>query len=990
MPGPYSSDALDKAYFPMDRPGEQPQLQNNAASFCGPPGPEAAASTEEHVHCPTQGTGEHLQQTNLPGNQPHLAYLSGDPDQPRVASMASPECKCEEQRSFPEEQRGKASQPTVTFLDLDPSQLHFYNVDQPPALLGSGGEMARQPAEQAGKPLAPSNFPRDKIHLPSASSEDHIGTATAVAAGYLAAAEMGAREASWEATEPPLVPSSAAATLPRSHRTNRPLPQPPSQRSADVHPHVGQVPAASSVGLAAPHKQVPGAALVPERPPEPRVTGDPALVLLGDVGPVPQCPMPAPAPQPGLLEKVREGTRVPPLQPRAEPIPLYSSCGFSAPVPPTRTMESKLAAALHAGTADMPNMSTYHSFAAVDDSLPLPLPISQPKHAPQKAAYTAFATPDLTAEPFGPENCVHFTMTPNCQFRPQSVPPHPNKLEQHQVYGARSEPPVSMGPPYGTYVAPGRSTTGLHAKPCSRVEYVPSLSSTIRNPCYPEDIPPYPTIRRVQSLHAPPASTIRSVPISRTEVPPDDEPAYCPRPLYQYKPYPPSQARSDYHVTQLQPYFENGRVHYRYSPYSSASTSYFSPDGTLCDVDTYSTMQLRPLHRLPNRDFAFYNPRLPGKSSYSYGGLPPRPRATAAGFFPGHDHSLGTVLPPSAEAKASYASWNLEDMEKYRLQSLRRDSRARQKAKGPVMSQYDNMTPAGQDDLGGIYVIHLRSKSDPGKTGLLSVAETKEGRLPTKVSPEGDERFCRRHLESELDPRVHPHSSFGNGQAEKPSLPQKQSSLRSRKHHEPGCGLPEHRAHQESSHRPLCESKNGTPFPPGPLEYGASADPISYHNSGGKYVPTGQEALTLRLNPREVRLFQELERPRARAEKHSRDGFKEEDSGAAPPKPERSHSLKLHHSQAGERDPNAPYHYPMHGKRHSGGMAVVSQYDNLEGYHSLPQHQRAGFGGGAGGPCVPAGFPHPQSRTYATALGQGAFLQAELALQRPETQVHAE
>lgn len=493
---------------------------------------------------------------------------------------------------------------------------------------------------------------------------------------------------------------------------------------------------------------------------------------------------------------------------------------------------------------------------------------------------------------------------------------------------------------------------------------------------------------------------IRSVPISRTEVPPDDEPAYCPRPVYQYKPYQSSQARSDYHVTQLQPYFENGRVHYRYSPYSSSSSSYYSPDGALCDVDAYGTVQLRPLHRLSNREFGFYNPRLQGKNLYNYAGLPPRPRANMTGYFSGNDHNV-VNMPPTADIKHTYTSWDLEDMEKYRMQSIRRESRARQKVKGPIMSQYDNMTPAVQDDLGGIYVIHLRSKSDPGKTGLLSVAEGKEGRHPAKaVSPEGDDRFYRKHLEPEFD-RVHHHGGYGSTQVEKPSLPQKQSSLRNRKLHDMGCSLPEHRAHQEASHRQVCESKNGPPYPQGAgqLDYGSkgmpdTSEPGNYHNSG-KYITSGQESL--RLNHKEVRLSKDLDRPRARQppapEKHARDCYKEEEhftqSMVPPPKPERSHSLKLHHTQNLERDPGVLYHYQTHSKRQSN-MTVVSQYDNLEDYHSLPQHQRGGFGGGAMGPYVPSGFVHPQNRTYATALGQGAFLPTELSLPHPDTQIHAE
>uniref|UniRef100_A0A9L0RUE8 Rho GTPase-activating protein 32 n=1 Tax=Equus caballus TaxID=9796 RepID=A0A9L0RUE8_HORSE len=867
LPHCHSSVTLDKAYVQTERPAEQLCLQNIASVNCDQPIPDPAA-LGGHTHSNATATGEQLQQADFPGNQPHRTCLSGDPEKARITSVPLADSKSDDHVSFPEDQSAKNSMPAVSFVDQERSQLHFYGGNQPPSYLGTSVDKPHHPSELADKSPTPSNFPRDKICPPSGSPEENTSTATmAYTTAAPATAEVSTREANWDVIEQPTAADFVAATLQRTHRTNRPLPAPPSQRSAEQLPVVGQVQAATNVGLNNSHK-IQGVVPAPERPPEPRAMDDPAPVLVIDNSAAAQCPISTPALQPGLPEKVRDGARAPPLHLRAEPVPVHSSCGYTAPVPPTRTMESKIAAAIHSSSVDATSSSSYHPFvtaslASVDDILPLPLPVPQPKHASQKTAYATFARPDVIAEPFGPENCLHFGMTPNCQYRPQSVPPHHNKLEQHQVYGSRSEPPASMGPRYNTYVAPGRNASGHHSKPCSRVE-------------------------------------------------------------------------------------------------------------------------------------------LQGKNLYGYAGLPPRPRANVTGYFSGNDYNNVVNVAPTADVKHTYTSWDLEDMEKYRMQSIRRESRARQKVKGPVMSQYDNMTPAVQDDLGGIYVIHLRSKSDPGKTGLLSVAEGKEGRHPVKaISPEGDDRFYRKHPEPEFD-RAHHHGGYGNGQSEKPSLPQKQSSLRNRKLHDMGCSLPEHRAHQEVSHRQLCESKNGPPYPQGAgqLDYGPkgipdTSEPVSYHNSGGKYITSGQESL--RLNHKEVRLSKELERPRARQppapEKHSRDCYKEEEhltqSIAPPPKPERSHSLKLHHTQNVERDPSVLYQYQTHGKRQSS-VTAVSQYDNLEGYHSPPQHQRGGFGGGAMGTYMPSGFPHPQNRTYATALGQGAFLPAELSLQHPETQIHAE
>ncbi|XP_017593827.1 PREDICTED: rho GTPase-activating protein 32 [Corvus brachyrhynchos] len=508
--------------------------------------------------------------------------------------------------------------------------------------------------------------------------------------------------------------------------------------------------------------------------------------------------------------------------------------------------------------------------------------------------------------------------------------------------------------------------------------------------------PPVPPVRTLESkiaaaMHSNNTDTINN------SVPPDDEPVYCPRPLYQYKPY---QPHSDYHVTQLQPYFENGRVHYRYSPYSSSSSSpyYTAADGSFYDLDPYSTVRVRPFHGLPGREFGSYASRLQGKGLYRYPSLAAYPRAGLINHL-GKEHSfVSRDVPPAPDIKHMYMSWDLEDMEKYRMQSIRRESRTRQKVKGPLMSQYDNVAPLLPDELGGLDSVHLRSKSDPGKSGLLTVAEGKEGRYPAKAAtPEGDERYYGQHAEPELD-RAHYHGGgYGNGQPEKPSLPQKQSSIRNRKMHEPGGSSSEHRTHlqQEASHRQPSEPKNGPPYseyrPKGGPE---PSEPMGYQHSGSKYIPAGQE--TLRLNHKEGRLAEDrpdLERPRGRAsmEKHSRDCYKEEEhaapSVAPPPKPERSHSLRMQHPEPMERDSALLYPYQTLGKRQST-MTVVSQYDNLEDYHTLPQHQRGGYAGAGG--FVPPGFPHVHSRTYATALGQGAFLPTELCLQRPETEVHVE
>ncbi|NXW13954.1 RHG32 protein, partial [Circaetus pectoralis] len=852
----------------------------------------------------------------------------------------------------------------------------------------------------------------DKHHVPICTADDKLQSPPVVTAGekstplasmpYLTTIQTTATEPNRGPAGP--ATTQADVTVTAAQRTLATSQPAPSQRQ-DHQSAMGQVPAASAKASSS-SNQVWGAT-APEKPPEP------APVFVSESSSTTRCSSSVPTGHQSHLEKPRETTRAPPLHLRSESVPTHSSYGFTPPVPPVRTLESKIAAAMHSNNTDAINNSNYHTFlsssmlaSSVEEALlPPPPPPPPPKHASLQSVYVPHPKPESIPEPSGPDGYLHHKLASIHQYRPESVPPHisyHSKPDQHQAYPPRSETPTSAGTRYNTYTTQGKSTSALHSKPRSRTEFVSSVSPTgLRNASYAEDTPPYPTIRRVQSLHVPTpaASAIRSVPISRTEVPPDDEPVYCPRPLYQYKPY---QPHSDYHVTQLQPYFENGRVHYRYSPYSSSSGSsyYTTADGNLYDLDPYSTVRVRPFHPLPGRDFASYASRLQSKGLYRYPSLSAYPRGGLISHLAGKEHSfISRDVPPAPDIKHMYMSWDLEDMEKYRMQSIRRESRTRQKVKGPVMSQYDNVAPLLQEELGGLDVIHLRSKSDPGKTGLLTVAEGKEGRYPAKAAtPEGDERYYMQHPEPELD-RAHYHGAYGNGQSEKPSLPQKQSSVRNRKLHEPGCNTNEHRTHlqQEASHRQPSESKNGPPYPDYRPKGGPEpSEPLGYQHSGSKYIPANQE--TLRLNHKEVRLAEDrpdLERSRARPttsmEKHSRDCYKDEEHAtspmAPPPKPERSHSLRMQHPETMERDSALLYPYQTLGKRQST-MTVVSQYDNLEDYHTMPQHQRGGYVGGGG--FVPPGFTHVHSRTYATALGQGAFLPTELCLQRPETEVHVE
>ncbi|KAM6432369.1 rho GTPase-activating protein 32 isoform 2-T3 [Liasis olivaceus] len=1000
---PYPGTASERLQFYVAPPENQLSFQivvpgdHQRSGLPIDQGPQSSGMSEDDSHLHV-GTSEHREHSTLSNNMP--GDLHGGTNMGWDHSHFYP---CTVRDTHPLIQ---------SFASEDQSHLHSCTGGSVQAEPSTAEVPVESPHLHACVPLDKNQIQANKLHFPICKVDDRLSFPLVTPGEKTVPTDLAC-----------MIKNQSAATKPNHGISRQNVPPQPStitsnttwgeaallaaqQALAGSHqvppvrpgdqPAVGQTPPTKVSGG---FSQVQGDA-TPDKLLEPR-TADPAPILGTEASATIQCTSATPVAlfHQGHLEKPRENTRAPPLQMRSESVPAQSSYAFMPPAPPVRTMESKLAAAMHSNSTDTINPANFMA----SSSLPLSAEdaLAPPTLSKQASLQSAYFTPSKSESLPEPPGSVHPKPSSAYQYRAENNQPHlfHSKSEQHPGYPSLSETPPSVGSRYNAYASQGKSAYVHYSKPRSRVEYLSSMSPTMRSSSCTEEAPPYPTIRRVHSLHVSTPSAIRSVPISRTEVPPDDEPLYCPRPLFQYKPY---QSHGDYHVTQLQPYFENGRVHYRYSPYSSSSSSscYTAGDGGFYDLDPYGTMRARQFHPLPGRDFASYS-RLQTKNLYRCPGLPPYSRGGLAGNLAGKEHSfISRDVPPAPDVKPMYVSWDLEDTEKYCMQSIRRESRARQKVKGPVMSQYDNIAPLLQDEVRAMDIVHLRSKSDPGKTGLLTVADGKEGRYPGKGgTPEGEERYYGPQSELDVD-RAHYHGSYGNGQSDRPLLPQKQSSLRSRKQHEVGCNSVEHRMHlaHEVTHRQPLDSKNAPPYP----DYrpkGHQSEPtesMTYQHSGGKYIPASHDVL--RLNHKEVKLADDrpdVERARSRlpaatAEKHSRDCYKESEHygqpAGPPPKPERSHSLRFQHSESTQRDAGLLYPYQTLGKRQST-TTVVSQYDNLDDYHTMPQHQRGGYAGGGG--FVPP-FPHPHNRTYATALGQGAFLPTELCLQRPETEIHAE
>nr|XP_046266935.1 rho GTPase-activating protein 32 isoform X2 [Scatophagus argus] len=646
-----------------------------------------------------------------------------------------------------------------------------------------------------------------------------------------------------------------------------------------------------------------------------------------------------------------------PVQPCTESAKYHDSYGPAPPPPPVRTIESKLAtAALSQSEASYHILGDSPAPSHLEDALPHH-PLSPRKSSTHQPAYLYHAKgePVLIEAP----GAAYYHQRP-FPLGLQSMPHHyrPDSIPPHLSFVSKSEPQI----PYIARVDNRYSTLG----PRSYHHSIKSRGNTRSVYVSPgpghqgyshERTHGYPTIRRVHSLHVP--STVRSVPIQRTEVPPDDDMFFYHRPVYQCKAYQqPTQqsSQADYHVTQLQPYFENGRVQYRYSPYSGSSPL----EAPYYDIDPYGTIRVRHFHSF-------------GRDPGAIGG---RPGGKATGYHylarhvlpPGKEHSfVSRDMPPSHGTKepAAYLSWDPDESERLRMHSIRRESRARQKIKGPVLSQYDNVGLFAPADISGYETLHLRSKSDPGKAVLIP-AESKDG------------RYLPRHMVSDPDVLMYMETDKhvqGSTVADKSEGVAKQSSSKK-------CQS-SHSLPATLSHSLSLQQESGRHE----AKYETGDDKQGGDSSRSKHWQ--QEYPNKRnFQPR----YECPDSDHHQSKVKTSSGYHNtEDQPSAPreqlvrSKPERSHSIReqQHYSQG---KPELEYSYQKHSTK-----AAQSHYDNLDDYHPVPQPQApVQKRGGSSSYSAPGLTASHSNRAYSTALGQGAFIQTELAMQRSETEIRTE
>ncbi|XP_029030079.1 rho GTPase-activating protein 32 isoform X2 [Betta splendens] len=648
-----------------------------------------------------------------------------------------------------------------------------------------------------------------------------------------------------------------------------------------------------------------------------------------------------------------------PVQPCTESAKHHDLYAPKPPAPPVRTIESKLAtAALSQSEASFFMLSEGSEPGQPEDALPHH-PLSPRKSSMHQPPYLHHAKGEpILIEPPG---ATYYHQRP-VPVGPQSIPHHyrPDSVPPHLSYVSKSEPQI----PYSARLDNRYSTLGprsyhhsMKSRGNPRSVY---MSPGPEHQGYSHDrTHGYPTIRRVHSLHVP--STIRSVPIQRTEVPPDDDLFFYHRPVYQCKAYqqPPQQSsQGDYHVTQLQPYFENGRVQYRYSPYSGSSPL----EAPYYDIDPYGSLRVRHFHSYGSRDPGVITVRPAGKATgYHY---------LARHVLPhGKEHSfVSREIPPSHGSKESsaYLAWDPEESERLRMHSIRRESRARQKIKGPVLSQYDNVSLFASADIPGYETLHLRSKSDPGKAVLIA-SEGKDG------------RYLPRHMVSDPDVLMymetdkHVHGSVVSDKLDGAGI--QSSSKKCQSSHSLPATLSHSLPHQQESVRHEAR-------------YEAGDDKLA--GDGGRSKHWQQEFPDKRtFQPRyecgDTDHHLPVKPPSGYHSTDEQPSAPREQLNRA--KPERSHSVReqLLYSQ-GKSDLDRDY-----SNHKQSTKTAQSHYDNLDDYHPVPQPQAPVQKRGGSSACTAPGFTvSHNNRAYSTALGQGAFIQTDLGMQRPETEIRTE
>ncbi|KAG1967224.1 rho GTPase-activating protein [Pimephales promelas] len=431
-----------------------------------------------------------------------------------------------------------------------------------------------------------------------------------------------------------------------------------------------------------------------------------------------------------------------------------------------------------------------------------------------------------------------------------------------------------------------------------------------RGPRYPplDGASVYPTIRRVRSVHTPPEDKFFFLQHQGSQRKPSQKPP-----------------ASD--IQQVRPYFEDGKVRYRYSPYSEARYNQ-------CRENSHGYTLSYTLGRLPSR-----SSKVMGGTEYQKP-LRNLPVNNKSDFM-----TRDVGLQPRMKNPSLYGAFNSGLSDRHFSQSIRHENAAKERLSGPVLSQ----TRPVRGDRQCQETMRTRSRSNSGKEMLISTEGADGKYRVTMVS-----HYSPEHPLSEPDMPVTSKSDrHGSGQGSKSAHVMKQS----RSMH----NYPQHGLESTALPRNLTLHK----------EY--SCPDFKHTGSSNSYSVThhNQDRLMFKTLSNSKEDYQYIR------------GMNRD-----PPRSKRSHSVKTRHPPSQvkmtlERDHRLSF--SSQSKTRTRSMFVPSDYSaSYVSVHSkVPKNSRASSGVFPNYGCMPL----HNNRLYSTAVGHPGFHQTEL---RPEMQIYAE
>lgn len=604
--------------------------------------------------------------------------------------------------------------------------------------------------------------------------------------------------------------------------------------------------------------------------------------------------------------------------PQPKPVP---------PTPPRRTAESRIAtAALQSQSREAVNAANFRMVLA-EASAPASVKEAFPHPSTLRSPGSSYPPLSPEEDPYAHVRSGRHRRVPPPHFhtQPDSLPPHLGGLKAHPKSSSYESHYGTLGPrslhqsiKYKEQYRDEHPSTGHFRR--TGQWYAPLEGALV-----------YPTIRRVRSLHAPP----------------EDRPFF-----FQNHPYPPPR-KGHAEIHQVQPYFENGKVQYRYNPYSD-SAAY--GDGGGHRGRQYAS------HAYTIRRVPVPTPAPPPHPSAKMGCYPnPLSHVIPEKDYSFHGHE--SCYFPRVEDASLPSVWNSDfpPDRHFHQATLRRDGHGKRKPQGSLSAQQ-------QQQYGGVGMgvsppprpkpepsrregRHVRHRSDSGRDLLISTEEPGGHFKVTMVSqsspeqlfPEGESCHAEPLRKAELGARE--------------TLLLKQNSA------------PYRHPQQLQESRPL------PPHLSLHKEYSCPDFKHSDGSGGGGLARDTERALYRTLSSRYA--DEDFYYP-------PRTGVR----GAA--RPERSQSIKGHlPPDRPKKDPPDPWAAQYHLPKVRSHSFLASRYDSMEGYVPAP----LSVPGGQSRTPKPGPFPThgcmpPSSqRLYSTALGQGGFLQGQ---PRPETEVYVE